>query len=70
MKGVLKMNTWSNGYSNDFVDSRLYKVSWYNEEFEDIELVTAFDESEAEQLAEKLIPEDAVITAITAVRVA
>ena len=63
------MNRWSN-YNDEFVDSRLYKVAWYNEEFEDIELVTAFDEGEAEELAEKLIPEDAIITAVTAVRVA
>ena len=57
----------TNRYSDEgFIDrEREYRVDWFNEEYEDTEFVTAYDESEAEEMAMGMIPEDAIITNVS-----
>ena len=55
----------ANNYDNDFADNeRKYRVDWFNSEYEDTEFVTAYSESEAEEIAIDMIPTDAIITSI------
>ena len=71
-------NNWEDGYTYELyeMDQKRYKyfsneetlknyrIDWVNEEYEDTEFVNAYDESDAEEKAWELIPEDARITAI------
>ena len=51
-----------NRYESEIIYDRMYRVDWFNDQYEDTELLVACSESEAEEMAEELIPEDAIIT--------
>lgn len=52
----------ANRYDSEIIYDRMYRVDWFNDEYEDTEFLVATSESEAEEMAEERIPEDAIIT--------